>query len=70
MKLMLGTSQGGVQLPGEAIHMKTAEVPDGNPLYHILIQFVLAHPFPVNWRTFLCSEEVIGVSHSWILFED
>lgn len=48
MKLMLGTSQGGVQLPGEAIHMKTADIPDGNSLYHILIHLALAHPFPIT----------------------
>lgn len=48
MKWMLGTTQWGVQLPSEAIHMKTAEVPDGNSLYHILIQFASAHPFPVT----------------------
>lgn len=45
---MLGTSQGGVQLASEEIHMKTAEVLDGNSLYLILIHLALAHPFPVT----------------------
>lgn len=48
MKLMSGTSQRGVQLPSESIHLKTAEMPDGNSSYHILIHSALAHSFPVT----------------------
>ena len=43
--------------------------PHENTLYHILIQFALAHPFPTTQRKFLRPGKVSGVSSSWLLFE-
>lgn len=44
--------------------------PIENTPYHILIQFALAHPFPITWRKFLCPGKVGGVSSSQLLFDD
>lgn len=44
--------------------------PDENTPYRILIQFALAHPFPITWGKFLCPGKISGVSSSWLSFED
>lgn len=44
--------------------------PDENTPYDILIQFALAHPFPITQRKFLRPGKVSRVSSSWLLFED